>query len=169
MKNEYDLASIERIKTVLIKNRMSLSVAESVTSGHLQAALSLAQEASRFFQGGITVYNSGQKTRHLKVEPISALECNCVGQLVSNQMAVECNAHFLSEYAIGITGYATPVPEMGITALFAYLSVAQGDTVVLEEKIPVDRSQPGSPPENDSYAIQVYYANRALRHLASLL
>lgn len=169
MKNEYDIASIERIRTIFLQKKMTLSVAESVTSGHLQAACSLAPDASGFFQGGITVYNSAQKTRHLQVEPISALEHNGVAQIISRQMALQSNAFFLSEYAIGITGYAAPVPEKGIHQLFAYLAIARNNTIVLEEKIEIGSGTDNDPAATDSHAIQIYYTNQALRHLASVI
>ena len=83
----YNRALIERIGNKLLTKKQTIAVAESVTSGHLQAALSLAPDASRFFQGGITAYNVGQKYRHLPVEPTHALQCNAVSEKVSADMA----------------------------------------------------------------------------------
>ena len=57
MKNHLPL--IISIKDILIEDGKTLTVAESVTAGLLQAALSLALGASQLFQGGITVYNRG--------------------------------------------------------------------------------------------------------------
>ncbi len=56
----YDKEIIDQIKEMLTVDQLTLSVAESVTSGHLQAAFSSATEASKFFQGGITAYNAGK-------------------------------------------------------------------------------------------------------------
>src|SRR5690606_5685222 len=110
----YDETLINSIRDHLISRGQTISVAGSVTSGHLQAARSFADNDLQFYQGGITAYNAGQKTRHLQVEPIHALTCDCVSEQTAVEMARGSNQLFLSEYAIGITGYATPQPEDGI-------------------------------------------------------
>ena len=107
----YDEKSLGLIRDRLISSQQTLAVAESVSAGHLQAAFSAAPDANCFFQGGITTYNLGQKTRLLDVEPIHALACDCVSQEVTEQMARKICALFLSNYGIAITGYATPCPK----------------------------------------------------------
>ena len=106
----YDDKIIEDIKNLLIRRGQTIAVAESLTSGHLQVALASAQNASKFFQGGITAYNLGQKARHLKIEPIHAENCNCVSEKVASQMALNVVDLFSTDWSIGITGYAAPVP-----------------------------------------------------------
>ncbi len=101
----YDEEIINNIKDILITEQQTLSVAESVTAGHLQAAFSSAVEASKFFQGGITAYNAGQKCRHLNIEPIHALDNDCVTEQVACEMASQVNKLFISDYGIAITGY----------------------------------------------------------------
>jgi nicotinamide-nucleotide amidase len=64
---------IQSIGNILIERQQTVAVAESVTSGHIQSTLSTAADAARFFQGGITTYNLGQKSRHLHVEPFMLL------------------------------------------------------------------------------------------------
>ena len=132
---EYDLELINLIKEALIKNEKTLSMAESVTGGHLQALFSAATDASKFFQGGITVYNVGQKCRHLNVEPVHAQNNNCVSQKVACQMAIEVNKLFLSDYGIGITGYASRIPQQNINEVFAFFAIAVGNKVVITEKL----------------------------------
>lgn len=80
----YNQHILNAIKEVMVERKKTLSVAESVTAGHLQAAFSAATEASRFFQGGITVYNAGQKCRHLNIEPIYAMKEDCVSENVAS-------------------------------------------------------------------------------------
>lgn len=79
---------IQSIGNILIERQQSIAVAESVTSGHMQAALSTAPDAAKFYQGGITAYNLGQKSRHLHVEPIHATASNCVSDQVAHEMAM---------------------------------------------------------------------------------
>jgi len=161
MKSLYDEFCVEKIRDWLIANKATISVAESVTSGHLQAAISSAENAMQFFQGGITAYNGGQKTRHLMVEPIYALEKDCVSREVAIQMALGSNLLFISDYGIGITGYATPQPREGVTELFAFVAIANGREVIRVEKL--------NSAEKDPLNVQVDYTNQVLRILVEEL
>jgi PncC family amidohydrolase len=131
----YSTKEIAGIRKYLSTHQHTISVAESVTSGHLQAALSLAEGALEIFQGGLTAYNLGQKARHLHVDPIHAQTTNCVSQKVADAMAIHVAQLFSSYWGVAITGYAAPVPELGITELFAFYAVALEGRVVLRKKI----------------------------------
>jgi nicotinamide-nucleotide amidase len=157
----YNKETLDRIKDLLIKNKQTVAVAESVTSGHLQAAFSNATDAACFFQGGITAYNLGQKCRQLSVEPIQALECNCVSEKISEQMAQEVRRMFLSDYGIAVTGYATPIPEKGIEELFAYLSIVYRDKTVVTKKL--------IPGDTKAFDAQVVFTNTILTEFMDLL
>jgi nicotinamide-nucleotide amidase len=125
---------IDEVKDKLIKKHETLAVAESVTSGILQAIFSAATDAAKFFQGGITTYNIGQKVLHLGIEPIHAEECNCVSKQTASEMALGVARLFRSDWGIGITGYASAVPESG-NELFAYCAFSYKGDIVLEETI----------------------------------
>lgn len=151
----YSKEHIAAIKEFMVSNGHTLAVAESVTSGHLQAAISLASEASNFFHGGITAYNLGQKSRHLHVNPIHANSCNCVSETVADEMARHAIALFSSDWSIAITGYASPVPEMGIRDLFAYYAICfRGDVVHRAKAESEDVGQ---------LRVQVNFANEVLK------
>ncbi|GGH57300.1 PncC family amidohydrolase [Filimonas zeae] len=158
MKNRYPLETIENIRHALLNREGTVAVAESVTSGHLQVAFSQAREASAFFQGGVTAYNAGQKTKLLEIEPICALKTNCVSQQIADDMALHANKLFLSHYAIGITGYAATVPEMNINELYAYIAIAYRNEVVGRLRVEGDAQQ-------DSFAVQLHYTKVALEQL----
>jgi nicotinamide-nucleotide amidase len=157
----YNTEQIGGIRNYMIGNSQTLCVAESVTAGHLQAALSLAEEASRFFQGGITVYNIGQKARHLRVNPIDALSCNSVSPTVAEEMALNALSFFSSDWSIAITGYAAPVPELGIKDLFAFYAIAFRNKVVLSEKIDSDHK--------GAFEVQRYFSEAVLEELNKYL
>ncbi len=76
-------------------------------------------------------------------------------------MATHASSLFLSDYGIGITGYAVPMPETGAHQLFAYIAVAFKEFVILSEKL---TSAP-----SDSIAVQLLYANKVLEHLDGIL
>ena len=157
----YNLELINSIKEILVKRQQTLAVAESVTAGHIQAAFSAATEASFFFQGGITVYNAGQKTRHLGVEPIHAMKDDCVSEEVANQMAISVNNLFVSHYGIAITGYATAVPEKDIMELSAFFSIADGNKIILSRKIESALT--------NSIEVQIDYTNQVVESFFGIL
>src|SRR5688500_8216804 len=120
---------IQVIGNILIERQQSIAVAESVTSGHMQVALSTATDAVKFYQGGITAYNIGQKSRHLHVEPIHAIACNCVSEQVACEMALQVCNLFNSQWGISITGYASKVPESN-NELFAFYAIAYAGKII---------------------------------------
>lgn len=127
----FDIAVINTIKDALIKKQQTLAVAESVTAGYLQTAFSLADNAMDFFQGGITAYNLGQKSRHLQIDPVYALSCDCVSERTAMEMAKNVIPLFAADWGIAITGYATPVPEKNIHELFACYAICfKGDCLM---------------------------------------
>lgn len=137
----YKTEIVDRIKEMLIDRKRTLSVAESATSGHLQAIMSTAKDASKFFQGGITVYNAGQKCRHLSIEPVHALENDCVTEEVAKKMAKEVNGLFISDYGISVTGYAARMPEKDINDLFAFFSIAFKKKTILSGRLTSDEAE----------------------------
>jgi PncC family amidohydrolase len=152
---------INKAGRLLQKEGATVAVAESVTSGNLQAIFSLAKNATLFFQGGMTAYNIGQKCRHLMVEPTHAIECNCVSQKVSEQMAAEICHLFISDYGIGITGYASPVPEKNIQQLYAWLSIAKGNEIMGSKKIISPHKKP--------LEVQLEFTQKAIEYFIEIL
>ncbi|GAA4461176.1 hypothetical protein GCM10023093_05380 [Nemorincola caseinilytica] len=129
------------IRDHLVQHEETVSVAESVTSGALQFLLCGIADAERFYQGGITAYNIGQKYRHLRVEPIHAKAHNCVSAKVAEQMAVNVCGMFDSDWGIGVTGYATPVPVSG-NKLFCYFAVSYKGIIQVSEKVSCKKMLP---------------------------
>lgn len=130
----FDEKIINAVRKFMVMHHETLSVAESVTSGLLQSAFASAQEASLFFQGGISAYNVGQKVRHLDVEPIHAIASNCVSEKVAEQMALNVCTMFRSDWGISVTGYAAPAPEAD-NKLFAYYAIAYQGKIVKHAKL----------------------------------
>ena len=108
----------------------TLAVAESLTSGRLQAAIGAISGASDFFLGGITAYSIEQKARHLGVDPVQAAACDAVSPSIAALMAAGACRLFGSDFGVGTTGYAEPYPVHGVDHPFAYWAVAhQGRAV----------------------------------------
>ena len=153
----YDAELLNKIGRYLTGHKESLSVAESVTSGQLQAAFSLAENSSIFFQGGITAYNIQQKYRHLHIDPLHAIGCNCISEQIAREMATNVGKLFLSEWGIGITGYAATMPEVGVDELFAYYAIVYKGNVKRSGLI---KSKPQPIPE-----VQHFYVDQSLKEM----
>lgn len=154
--------NLDIIQKRLISLNQTLGVAESVTAGNLQAAFSLAKNATGFFHGGLTLYNTGQKARHLFVDPIVAERTNCVSDDIAQAMAKGACHFFSSTWGIGITGYAAPVPEWDVkSTLFAWISIARNGEVVLTQKLETGRASMKS--------VQNTYVRLLLREFAGYL
>ncbi len=156
----FDEKAVDSIKTFLTSRKETISVAESVTSGFLQGALSTAEKASEFFQGGITTYNLGQKYRHLLIDPINAATCNCVSEKISEEMSLNVCGLFKSNWGIGVTGYAAAVKESE-NKLFAYYTISLNGTPVIKDKVSVETGEP--------LEVQLFYVNKILEKFNSYI
>ena len=158
---EFDKAVLQKLRDRFLTVDKTIAAAESVTSGYVQLALSQAKDASMFFQGGITVYNLGQKYKHLSVEPIHAQECMCVSSKVAEQMAMNVCTLFGSDYGIGVTGFASTLPEKGINELYAYFAIAENHRILLSEKMHAQ--------EMESEKVQAFYTRELLKRLSEMV
>ena len=114
----------------------------------------------KFFQGGITAYNAGQKTKHLNIEPIAALEDDCVTEKVACEMALQVNKMFISDYGIAITGYATKMPEKGLNDLFAFFAIAHKKEILIVKKITTGKERVG---------VQIDYTTQVIKEFQDFL
>ena len=157
----YDLEIINKLGIQLSIARQTIAVAESVTSGHLQAALSLADQATFFYQGGITTYNIVQKYTHLHIAPTHAISCNCVSEKIAEEMAVNVCALFSSDWGIAITGYASPIPEARLKDIYAcYAFAFKGEAI---------RTGIVAATESDPLQVQLFYTNQLLKELLAVV
>jgi len=152
---------LSAIGSILLGRKETIAMAESVTSGYLQFVFSQAENASGFFQGGITAYNLGQKVRHLGIEPIHAEENNCVSLQAAVQMAIGSTKLFTSHWGIGITGYATPLSLWKIKKPFAFYAITYNTKVLFSNRVDSTRLQ-GKPS-------QEYFVQETLKSFHKLL
>ena len=156
----FDDAVLQGIRDTLLEQNKTISVAESVTSGLLQFAFSNTMDTIKFFEGGITVYNPNQKFRLLNVEPTHALAVNCVSERVALELSTNVRNKFTSDYGIGITGYASAVPESDYR-LFAFYSIVNSEREIAAGKLDAEPSE--------GIGVQLYYVSEILRHFLKAL
>ncbi len=157
----FNKENVQEVANLLIKDQQTLAVAESVTAGLMQLAFANTEEASSFFEGGATAYNLLQKWRLLEVDETHALRCNCVLPQVAQDMAHGVRKIFGTDWGIGITGYAAPVPDMGVDHLFAHVAVVFKDETVLEKTLLT--------PKDQLMEVQVFYVNETMDSLLAHL
>ena len=158
--NLFPNAYLDVIGRLLLKRKETIAVAESVTSGLMQAAFSSIGGAIWFFQGGITAYNVAQKYKHLNVEPVHALSCNGVSEKVATEMALQVCRIFNSNWGIGITGYATPVPESR-NELFSYYTISYNGEIKKATRL--------ASGEDELLNVQLFYCNTVLKVLSDVI
>ena len=95
----YDLCKIKCI---------SISVAESCTSGLIASSLSQIPGSSNFFLGGIICYSDLSKINLLGISPDLINEKSSVSEDVCFEMAKNVRNKFSSDFSIATTGYAGP-------------------------------------------------------------
>ena len=110
---------------MLASPRLTLAVAESLTSGRLQAEIGAISGASTFFLGGITAYSTDEKVRLLGIDRAEAEAVNCVSSRVAEQMACGVCRLFGSDLGVATTGYAEPYPDRRIEMPFAFWGLAR--------------------------------------------
>ena len=95
----YDLCKIKCV---------SISVAESCTSGLIASSLSQIPGSSNSFLGGIICYSDLSKINLLGISPKLINEKSSVSEDVCFEMAQNVRNKFNSDYSIATTGYAGP-------------------------------------------------------------
>jgi len=148
---------------------LTLAVAESVTAGRLQSAISSRSGASDYFVGGLTAYRIDQKVKLLGVDRAKAEAVDCVSAEIAGQMAQGACALFGATVALSTTGYAEPAPERGVERPFAWWGLARplGDGRFLIE---TGRIEPdvGMSRTDAQEAIAAAALTELLRHLREL-
>ena len=107
----------------MVKQVLTLSVAESLTTGNIQAMIGATSGASTFFSGGLTAYNIDQKVKHLNVVRAHAKKVDCVSQRVAIEMAKGVSLSFKSDIGIGTTGYAESSTKPKVSYPRAYFAI----------------------------------------------
>lgn len=153
----FEKEAVQQLADLLLQNKQSLAVAESVTGGFVQAALSTAEYASNFFQGGITAYNIHQKYTHLHIDLANATATNCVSEQTAREMALGVAKIFHSDWGAGITGYASPIPGHHTSELYAWYAIVFKQTHIFSDRITISVKDP--------VQVQLEYTNTLIRQL----
>jgi len=104
--NEETLHSL--LAKALTAEKLTISTAESCTSGIIAARLTETPGSSSYYRGGINAYSNDVKAGVLGVDSVVIKEHGAVSPECACEMAVKCAELFKSDCAISVTGIAGP-------------------------------------------------------------
>lgn len=99
---------LKKIAEILTKNKLTLSVAESVTGGLIADLITNMPGSSRYFLGGVTAYSNCFKSKVLKVKKKHVKKFGAVSEIVAKEMAEGIKKVSCSDLSIAVTGIAGP-------------------------------------------------------------
>ena len=102
------MSIINKLHELCLIHNISVSVAESCTSGNIASALSSISNSSRYFRGGVIAYQNFTKINILNVPKKLITKETEVSSQVVKQMANDVLLQFQSDFSVATTGYAGP-------------------------------------------------------------
>ena len=127
-------AIISQIHKFLLKNKLTIAVAESCTGGLTASLLTQLSGSSNYFILGIAAYHNKVKTSILKVPSGLIAKKGAVSTEVAEKLAQGVKKLAKTDFAIGITGIAGPTgssPAKPIGTVF--IAVANKNKTICKE------------------------------------
>ena len=98
--------TVLEIQHWMVERGLTLSTAESCTSGGIAAEITKVAVSSDYFQGGLVAYQDRLKEQFLGVSAEDIAQYDVVSEPVVRQMVRGACGMFGTDYAIASTGYA---------------------------------------------------------------
>ena len=98
----------QKIVNLLIKKKLTISVAESCTGGLFSKAITSVSGSSKVFTLGLVTYSNKSKTKVLKVPKNTIKKYGSVSEQVCLAMVKNLNKISKTNIAVSITGIAGP-------------------------------------------------------------
>lgn len=98
----------EKVANLLKGKKLTVSTAESCTSGLLAYRLTNIPGSSQYFLGGLNTYSNQSKINLLGIPEEVIKKYGAVSEECAGQMAQRCRVKFGSDIAVAITGIAGP-------------------------------------------------------------
>ena len=96
------------VSSLLIKNNLSLSIAESCTGGLISKEVTDISGSSKYFKGSIVAYSNEIKETILSVSGKSINKWGAVSKQVASEMCDNIASHFKTDLGLSITGISGP-------------------------------------------------------------
>ena len=98
----------QRVASLLLEKRKTISVAESCSGGLLSHRLTNIAGSSNYFKGAVVAYSNAVKLQVLKVPPITIRKYGAVSEQVALCMAQGIRSLLKTDFGIAVTGIAGP-------------------------------------------------------------
>ena len=126
--------SIQLIHKKLIKNKITISVAESCTGGLLAHNLTKLANSSKYFKMGLITYSNQAKVKILKVnkniiKKYGAVSNECCREMVKNLSKISQSKINLSITGIAGPGGSTKDKPIGLV----YIGIQKGNKITIKE------------------------------------
>jgi PncC family amidohydrolase len=99
---------IKNLITILKKNKIKVSVAESCSGGLISYNLTKISGASKYFEMGVVAYSNKSKLNFLKIKPKTLKNYGSVSAETCKEMCKNLLKISKSNIAISVTGIAGP-------------------------------------------------------------
>ena len=124
--------NFQELHEICLTNNITISVAESCTSGLIASYLTKCSGSSKYFKGGVIAYHNDIKIDILGVSEEIIVSYGEVSSEVVNLMANNVLAKFKSDFSIATTGFAGPnggTEENPVGTIFIAVST-NSDTII---------------------------------------
>jgi nicotinamide-nucleotide amidase len=138
-----NFSRLENVIKQLIKNELSIAVAESCTGGYVSNMFTNISGASKTFERGIICYSNEAKITLLNVDPKIIDEFGAVSDVVAKQLALNLRILSNVNISVGITGIAGPTGgtnEKPVGLVYVSFSTEE-ETIVKQFKFETSRMQ----------------------------
>jgi len=99
---------LKKVSNILVKKKITISIAESCTGGLLSSSLTSIPGSSKYFQLGLVTYSNNSKIKLLKIPKKILIKYGAVSDKVCLLMARNLRKKYNSNISISITGIAGP-------------------------------------------------------------
>ena len=123
----------KKIVNILIKKKLTISVAESCTGGALSASLISVAGVSKIFDFGLVSYSNKSKINILKVPKKIINKYGAVSEQVCLYMLKNINKISQTKISISITGIAGPKSTLKKPVGLVYLGIKKGNKLMIKK------------------------------------
>lgn len=114
------MTAVERLAKTALEADITIAVAESLTSGLVASKIGAGSDASRWFRGAITAYQTSVKESLLGLRPgVDPCSGECASTLAAGALSM-----FDADVAVSTTGIGGPDPQDGHDPGTVYLGWA---------------------------------------------
>ena len=126
--------TIQLLHKKLIKNKLTISVAESCTGGLLAQNLTKLANSSKYFQMGLVTYSNQAKIKILKVNKNIINKYGAVSKECCKSMVQNLSKISKSKINISITGIAGPGGGSKDKPIgLVYIGMKKGNKIIIKE------------------------------------